>query len=52
MFTELQDRADSFIDKDIHNLSKDAIITVDGVLTEQEKNSLIEKIYNKNKIRK
>lgn len=42
VFTELQDRADSFIDKDIHNLSKDAIVTVEGVLTEQEKNSLIE----------
>ena len=50
VFTELQDRADSFIDKDIHNLSKDAIVTVDGVLTEQEKNSLIEKYLSVKKI--
>ena len=50
VFTELQDRADSFIDKDIHNLSKDAIITVDGVLTEQEKNSLIEKYLSVEKV--
>lgn len=50
VFTELQDRADSFIDKDIHNFSKDAIITVDGVLTEQEKNSLIEKYLSVEKV--
>ena len=50
VFTELQDIADSFIDKDIHNLSKDAIITVDGVLTEQEKNSLIEKYLSVEKV--
>ena len=50
VFTELQDRADSFIDKDIHNLSKDAIITVKGVLTEQEKNSLIEKYLSVEKV--
>lgn len=50
VFTELQDRADSFIDKDIHNLSKDAIVTVDGVLTEQEKNSLIEKYLSVKKV--
>lgn len=43
VFTELQDKASAFIDEDIHNLSKDAIITVDGKLTEKEKNSLIEK---------
>lgn len=51
VFTELQDRADSFIDKDIHNLSKDAIVTVEGVLTEQEKNSLIEKYLSVEKVR-
>lgn len=50
VFTELQDKADSFIDKDIHNLSKDAIVTVDGVLTEQEKNSLIEKYLSVEKV--
>lgn len=50
VFTELQDRADSFIDKDIHNLSKDAIVTVGGVLTEQEKNSLIEKYLSVEKV--
>lgn len=50
VFTELQDRADSFIDKDIHNLSKDAIVTVDGLLTEQEKNSLIEKYLSVEKV--
>ena len=50
VFTELQDKADSFIDKDIHNLSKDAIITVDGVLTEQEKNYLIEKYLSVEKV--
>lgn len=50
VFTELQDRADSFIDKDIHNLSKDAIVTVEGVLTEQEKNSLIEKYLSVEKV--
>ena len=50
VFTELQDRADSFIDKDIHNLSKDAIVTVEGVLTEQEKNSLIEKYLSVKKV--
>lgn len=50
VFTELQDRADSFIDKDIHNLSKGAIVTVDGVLTEQEKNSLIEKYLSVEKV--
>lgn len=50
VFTELQDRADSFIDKDIHNISKDAIVTVDGVLTEQEKNSLIEKYLSVEKV--
>ena len=50
VFTELQDRADSFIDLDIHNLSKDAIVTVDGVLTEQEKNSLIEKYLSVEKV--
>lgn len=50
VFTELQDRTDSFIDKDIHNLSKDAIVTVDGVLTEQEKNSLIEKYLSVEKV--
>lgn len=50
VFTELQDRADSFIDLDIHNLSKDAIITVKGVLTEQEKNSLIEKYLSVEKV--
>ena len=50
VFTELQDKADSFIDKDIHNLSKDAIITVKGVLTEQEKNSLIEKYLSVEKV--
>lgn len=50
VFTELQDRADSFIDKNIHNLSKDAIVTVDGVLTEQEKNSLIEKYLSVEKV--
>lgn len=50
VFTELQDSADSFIDKDIHNLSKDAIVTVEGVLTEQEKNSLIEKYLSVEKV--
>lgn len=50
VFTELQDRADSFIDKDIHNLSKDAIVTVEGVLTEQKKNSLIEKYLSVEKV--
>lgn len=50
VFTELQDMADSFIDKDIHNLSKDAIVTVEGVLTEQEKNSLIEKYLSVEKV--
>lgn len=50
VFTELQDRADGFIDKDIHNLSKDAIVTVEGVLTEQEKNSLIEKYLSVEKV--
>lgn len=50
VFTELQDRADSFIDKNIHNLSKDAIVTVEGVLTEQEKNSLIEKYLSVEKV--
>lgn len=50
VFNELQDRADSFIDKDIHNLSKDAIVTVEGVLTEQEKNSLIEKYLSVEKV--
>lgn len=50
VFTELQDKADSFIDLDIHNLSKDAIITVKGVLTEQEKNSLIEKYLSVEKV--
>lgn len=50
VFTELQDRADSFIDKDIHNLSKDAIVAVEGVLTEQEKNSLIEKYLSVEKV--
>lgn len=50
VFTELQDKADSFIDKDIHNLSKDAIVTVEGVLTEQEKNSLIEKYLSVEKV--
>ncbi|MDD6710332.1 MAG: CRISPR-associated helicase Cas3' [Ruminococcus sp.] len=50
VFTELQDRADSFIDLDIHNLSKDAIVTVDGVLTEQEKNYLIEKYLSVEKV--
>ena len=50
VFTELQDRADSFIDKDIHNLSKYAIVTVEGVLTEQEKNSLIEKYLSVKKV--
>lgn len=50
VFTELQDRADSFIDKDIHNLSKDAIVTVEGVLTEQDKNSLIEKYLSVEKV--
>ena len=50
VFTELQDRADSFIDKDIHNLSKDAIVTVEGVLTEQEKNSLIEEYLSVEKV--
>ncbi len=50
VFTELQDRADSFIDKDIHILSKDAIVTVEGVLTEQEKNSLIEKYLSVEKV--
>lgn len=50
VFTELQDRADSFIDKDIHNLSKYAIVTVEGVLTEQEKNSLIEKYLSVEKV--
>lgn len=50
VFTELQDRADSFIDKDIHNLSKNAIVTIEGVLTEQEKNSLIEKYLSVEKV--
>lgn len=50
VFTELQDRADGFIDKDIHNISKDAIVTVEGVLTEQEKNSLIEKYLSVEKV--
>ena len=50
VFTELQDKADSFIDKDIHNLSKDAIVTFEGVLTEQEKNSLIEKYLSVEKV--
>lgn len=50
VFTELQDKADSFIDKDIHNLSKDAIVTVEGLLTEQEKNSLIEKYLSVEKV--
>lgn len=50
VFTELQDKADSFIDKNIHNLSKDAIVTIEGVLTEQEKNSLIEKYLSVEKV--
>lgn len=50
VFTELQDKADSFIDKDIHNLSKDAIVTVEGLLTEQEKNSLIKKYLSVEKV--
>lgn len=54
VFTELQGNAKRyhFTDDTIHQFSKDAIMTVDGIITESDKNSLIEeylsfeKIYN------
>ncbi|MGN0476367.1 MAG: CRISPR-associated helicase Cas3' [Ruminococcus sp.] len=42
VFTELQDKATEFVDKTIHSLSKQAILTVDGIVTEEDKNNLIE----------
>lgn len=50
VFTELQDTATKFVDKTIHSLSKEAIITVDGVVTEKDKNELIEEHLSAEKI--
>ena len=45
VFTELQGNAakPDFLDKTIYKFSKEAILTVDGILTEKTKNALIEK---------
>lgn len=43
VFTELQDTAVKFIDETVHNLSKQALLTVDGIISEEDKNNLIEK---------
>lgn len=53
VFTELQGnakRCPSFVDTTIHQLSKDAIMTVDGIITESDKNSLIEEYLSFEKI--
>lgn len=50
VFTELQDTATKFVDKTIHSLSKEAIISVDGVVTEKDKNELIEEHLSAEKI--
>lgn len=51
VFTELQGNArKGFIDKTIHQLSKDAIMTIDGIITETDKNSLIEEYLSVERI--
>lgn len=52
IFTELQGNAKryDFTDDAIHQLSKDAIMTVDGIITESDKNSLIEEYLSFEKI--
>ena len=50
VFTELQDTAPKFVDETIHSLSKEAMLTVDGVVTEKDKNELIEEHLSAEKI--
>lgn len=51
VFTELQGNAKKgFIDETIHQLSKEAIMTVDGIVTETDKNNLINEYLSVEKI--
>lgn len=36
-----------FIDKEIHRLSKEALLGIEGIITEAKKGSLVEKLYTK-----
>ena len=52
VFTELQGNTKRyhFVDATIHQLSKDEIMTVDGIITEADKNNLIEEYLSFEKI--
>lgn len=50
VFTEIQGNAHHFADETIHSFSKQAILTIDGVLSEKKKNALIDEYLSVEKI--
>lgn len=52
VFTEIQGNAHRFVDDDIHSLSKQAILSVDGIISEVLKKELIDEYLSIEKIEK
>ncbi len=52
VFTEIQGNAHRFVDDDIHSLSKQAILSVDGIISEVLKKELIDEYLSVEKIEK
>lgn len=52
VFTEIQGNAHRFVDDDIHSLSKQAILSVDGTISEVLKKELIDEYLSVEKIEK
>lgn len=50
VFTEIQGNAHRFVDDDIHSLSKQAILSVDGIISEVLKKELIDEYLSVEKI--
>lgn len=50
VFTEIQGNAHYFVDDTIHALSKQAVLNVDGVISEEEKKKLIDNYLSTEKI--
>jgi CRISPR-associated endonuclease/helicase Cas3 len=50
VFTKKCSGVGVFIDKEIHRLSKEALLKLDGVITEEQKMAMIEELYTKEKL--
>lgn len=50
VFTEKQGKAMNYVDQDIYRLSKEAILTKNGILTEEEKDQMIQEALSVEKL--